>query len=221
VSEENQADIGSWTLPGREFFTPLNVIVIIACCIPMIITGTMLQRGAKPPRALKPVPSFNLTDQRGEQVTNNSLKGKVWVGSFLFTHCPDVCPRSLQRLKGVKGWLEEKRPEFLPGFRFVGISLDAKGDSVETVESFLKAQGHKSKQWDYLMSPKSLHPLMRDGFLLGVREGNAGLAAAHTDRVVLVGKYGQIRGYYDLSANETIAQLNGHIDLLMKEPPQP
>ena len=127
----------------------------------------------------------------------------------------------LKRLKGVKGWLEEKRPEFLNGFRFVGISLDAKGDSVETVESFLKAQGHKSKQWDYLMSPKSLHPLMRDGFLLGVREGNAGLAAAHTDRVVLVGKYGQIRGYYDLSANETIAQLNGHIDLLMKEPPQP
>ena len=67
------------------------------------------------------------------------------------------------------------------------------------------------------MAKTSLHPLMRDGFLLGVREGTGGLAAAHADRVVLVGKQGKIRGYYDLSTNEGIAQINGHIDLLAVE----
>ena len=215
--DEQPVDAGTWTKPDRGFFTPLNVIVILACCIPMVITGTMLHRGAKPPRAIKPAPEFNLIDQRGAPVSTKSLLGKVWVGSFLFTHCPDVCPRTLQRLKGVQGWLEEKRPDLLPNFRFVGISLDAKGDTAPRVETFLKAQGHKSKQWDYLMAKTSLHPLMRDGFLLGVREGTGGLAAAHADRVVLVGKGGNIRGYYDLSANEGIAQLNGHIDLLAKE----
>ena len=221
MEPEEQHDAGTWKVPGKSFFTPLNVMVIIACCIPMVLTGSMLKRGARPPQVIKPAPDFNLINQRGERVATKDLLGKVWVGSFLFTHCPDVCPRTLQRLKGTKGWLEEKRPKHLQNFRFVGISLDAQGDTPETVERFLAGQGHVSKQWDYLMDSKSLHPLMRDGFLLGVREGTGGLAAAHSDRVVLVGKYGKIRGYYDLATNEVLAQMHGHIDLLVKESPSP
>jgi len=197
------------------------VIVILACCVPLLLTGTMLHRGAKPPRVLKPAPDFELVNQRGETVSRKSLIGKIWVGSFLFTHCPDVCPRTLQRLEGVKGWLDEKRADLLADFRFVGISLDAQGDTAANATAFLKAQGHNTKQWDYLMAKTSLHPLMRDGFLLGVREGTGGLAAAHADRVILVGKSGNIRGYYDLATNEGIAQLNGHISLLADEKKTP
>ena len=53
----------------------------------------------------------------------------------------------------------------------IGISLDHRGDTPERAEAFLTRQGHDSKQWDYLLSKESLHPLMRDGFMLGVREG--------------------------------------------------
>lgn len=221
VTDEKPTDHGTWTAPSKGFFTPLNVAVILACCIPMVVTGTMLNRGAKPPRAIKDAPVFKLSNQRGETVSAESLKGKVWVGSFLFTHCPDVCPRTLQRLKGVSGWIDERRPEHKDKFRFVGISLDSKGDTPERAKTFLTQQGHDSKQWDYLLSKDSLHSLMRDGFLLGVRDGDNGLAAAHADRVVLVGKAGQIRGYYDLNTNEGIAQLNSHIDLLAKEKIEP
>jgi protein SCO1/2 len=217
MTEQQPVDHGTWAAPKRGFFTPLNIAVIIACCIPMGITGAMLSRGAKAPRAIAVAPAFSLTNQRGETVSKDSLKGQVWVGSFLFTHCPDVCPRTLQRLKGVSGWLAERRPEHQGKVRFVGISLDHKGDTADRAKSFLTKQGHDSKQWDYLLSKESLHPLMRDGFMLGVREGQNGLAAAHADRVVLVGKAGRIRGYYDSSSNEGIAQLNGHIDLLVKE----
>ena len=92
----------------------------------------------------------------------------------------------------------------------IGISLDHRGDTPERAEAVLTRQGHDSKQWDYLLSKESLHPLMRDGFMLGVREGQNGLAAAHADRVVLVGKAGRIRGYYDLSANEGIPSQQPH-----------
>ena len=217
MNQEQTEDRGTWAAPKRSFFTPLNVIVIIACCIPMGITGAMLSRGASAPRAIAEAPAFSLTNQRGERVSKATLKGKVWVGSFLFTHCPDVCPRTLQRLKGVTGWLAERRPEHQGKVRYVGISLDHKGDTPERAKSFLTQQGHDPKQWDYLLSDESLHPLMRDGFKLGVRDGQNGLAAAHADRLVLVGKAGRIRGYYDLNGNEGIAQLNAHIDLLVKE----
>ena len=54
---------------------------------------------------------------------------------------------------------------------------------------------------------------MRDGFHAGV---GAKAWRGDADRGV-AGKGGRIRGYYDLSANEGIAQLNSHIDLLVNE----
>ena len=214
---DEEVDHGTWRLPGREFFTPINVIVLIACCIPMLLTGLMLKRGPRPPGVIKPAPEFTLLDQRGQSHATKDYKGKVWVASFLFTHCPDVCPRTLQRLRGTKDWMAEKRPAHLPHFRFVGISLDHQGDTPESAARFLKKQGHDSSQWDFLMAKKSLHPLVRDGFLVGVREGTDGLAAAHSDRVALIGRSGNIRGYYDLNSNEGLAQMHGHIDLLIAE----
>jgi protein SCO1/2 len=39
---------------------------------------------------------FTLTDQRGEIVTSDSLKGRYALIFFGFTNCPDVCPLTLQ-----------------------------------------------------------------------------------------------------------------------------
>jgi protein SCO1/2 len=38
---------------------------------------------------------FKLTDQNGQVVTEQDLKGRPFLVFFGFTHCPDVCPTSL------------------------------------------------------------------------------------------------------------------------------
>ena len=38
---------------------------------------------------------FQLTDQAGQSVTDQNLKGRPTLIFFGFTHCPDVCPTSL------------------------------------------------------------------------------------------------------------------------------
>ncbi|WP_439572004.1 SCO family protein [Phreatobacter sp.] len=50
--------------------------------------------------ALAPGPSaiggaFQLTDQRGQRVTDRDLLGKPSLVFFGFTHCPDICPTKL------------------------------------------------------------------------------------------------------------------------------
>ena len=67
MRDDNNQDLGTWKAPSKGFFTPLNVAVIFACCIPMGITGAMLTRGAKPPRAIADAPAFKLTNQRGDR----------------------------------------------------------------------------------------------------------------------------------------------------------
>ena len=42
---------------------------------------------------------FTLTDAKGNTVTNETLKGRRALVFFGFTHCPDICPTTLQNVK--------------------------------------------------------------------------------------------------------------------------
>jgi cytochrome oxidase Cu insertion factor (SCO1/SenC/PrrC family) len=44
---------------------------------------------------------FQLTDQAGQTVTDQNLKGRPTLIFFGFTHCPDVCPTSLFEISEV------------------------------------------------------------------------------------------------------------------------
>ena len=39
-----------------------------------------------------PAPAFILIDQHGETVNLSQFEGKIVVMTFVYTHCPDVCP---------------------------------------------------------------------------------------------------------------------------------
>src|SRR5215468_12591220 len=44
---------------------------------------------------------FQLTDQAGQAITENNLKGRPTLIFFGYTHCPDVCPTSLFEISEV------------------------------------------------------------------------------------------------------------------------
>lgn len=51
-----------------------------------------------PPRA---VGSFSLVDHHGREVALDGYRGKALLVFFGFTHCPDVCPLTMQKLSRV------------------------------------------------------------------------------------------------------------------------
>ncbi len=44
---------------------------------------------------------FNLTNDLGQKVTAADYKGKVVLLYFGYTHCPDVCPTTMQLMSNV------------------------------------------------------------------------------------------------------------------------
>src|SRR5438067_13499228 len=48
-----------------------------------------------------PAPDFRLTDQYGKSVSLSQFKGKPVVVTFLYTHCPDQCPLTAEKLHAV------------------------------------------------------------------------------------------------------------------------
>ncbi len=76
--------------------------------------------------------SFTLTNQFGEQVTAEDIKGKPHIIYFGFAYCPDVCPLDLQRLGAALAKADPDGDTFRPVF----ITIDPERDTVEQLKLY-------------------------------------------------------------------------------------
>ena len=78
---------------------------------------------------------FQLTDQSGQTVTDQSLKGRPTLIFFGYTHCPDVCPTTLfemsEVLKAMGADAERVNAYF--------VSVDPERDDAATIKSYLSS----------------------------------------------------------------------------------
>src|ERR1035437_11144590 len=47
------------------------------------------------------IPDFSLTNQEGKTITQQEIKGKIYVTDFFFASCPSFCPKMNSGLKEV------------------------------------------------------------------------------------------------------------------------
>ena len=82
-----------------------------------------------------PVPAydFRLPDQDGRMVSLSSLRGRTVVLTFLYTHCPDVCPLIADSLRSA----HEQLGDIAGRVAFVAVSVDPSGDTPAAVREFL------------------------------------------------------------------------------------
>lgn len=122
---------------------PKNFIIAIVLAVALsagIFVATRLQT---PPTlsaglvlpATTPLPEFSLVDQSGNAVTPDSFRGHWDLVFFGFTHCPDICPATLQVLSAARGQLAAAGHEPLP--RIVLVSVDPERDTPELIGKYV------------------------------------------------------------------------------------
>jgi protein SCO1/2 len=79
-------------------------------------------------------PAFALRDQDGHLVRLAGERGKVALITFLYTHCPDLCPLTAQNLNDVLRSLGPKRRDVT----VLAISVDPRGDTPRAVKAFVR-----------------------------------------------------------------------------------
>jgi protein SCO1 len=146
----------------KEKLVPLGVIAAILAVATLAFVlldggGSELPNGAKVATAagfqgevLKPrlpAPETTLPNYTGQPVSLGSLRGRPLLVTFLYTHCPDVCPLIASNL-GVT--LKELGPKAADRVNIVAISVDPKGDTPAAVAKFL-AERDMSGKMDYLI----------------------------------------------------------------------
>ncbi len=116
---------------------PVWIAVLAAVAIG--VGFALRERGAAPPTlrsgtALpepRPLADFALSDQRGQPLTREDLRGR-WTLLFTgFTNCPDVCPTTLATMA------ELDRRLARPDLQFLFVSVDPGRDTPEVIASYL------------------------------------------------------------------------------------
>ena len=123
--------------------TPRNSLVAIGLAAVLaagIFLGLRTQAPTEPQYALvlpapNPVPEFSLVDQHGNPADQTVFEGQWDLVFFGFTHCPDICPTTLQVLSTAKTALEERGQSPLP--RIVLVSVDPERDTPEIMSQYV------------------------------------------------------------------------------------
>jgi len=78
---------------------------------------------------------FSLVDHHGAEIGRDTFKGYWNLVFFGFTHCPDICPLTMQVLASARQQLAEKGHAPLP--RIVLVSVDPERDTPEILSQYI------------------------------------------------------------------------------------
>ena len=81
--------------------------------------------------------SFTLTDVNNNLITEKSFQGPATALFFGFTHCPDVCPMTLNKLNIISEQLKKENKSLKVFF----ISIDPERDTPEVMRNYLSSFG--------------------------------------------------------------------------------
>ena len=174
---------------------------VAAVLLAAVLAGTAAAAG---PHFLGPTlthpstpPRFALRDQHGVLVRLAGERGKVVLVTFLYTHCPDLCPLTTQNLNGVLTTLGTKRRDVA----VLAISVDPKGDTPASVKAYVR--NHRLlHEFHYLTGTESeLEPIWKAYNVTPLRPGGAD--PDHTLYILAVDRGGKARILFDALAKES------------------
>lgn len=142
------------------------------------------------------LPEFELLDHNNQTLSRASLEGKWNLIFFGYTHCPDICPISLQTLSDMVAAIED--PDVANALRVYFVSVDPERDKPEVLASYVgyfnPAFTGATAQMD------KLKPLTRSlGIAHEIRnrvEGNPVYGVDHSAAIVLVNPKAEYAGLF-------------------------
>ncbi|MDP9257582.1 MAG: SCO family protein [Actinomycetota bacterium] len=139
-------------------------------------------------------PQIVLHDQNGKLFKLSSLRGKAVFLTFVYAHCPDVCPLMMQALGAAKRSLAN--PSIM---QIVAVSVDPKGDTPRVVKEFLRARELNGKATWLLGTRAQLRPVWTSYNILAKSVPETPAIIEHVSLIYGIDATGHIRVGYPAS----------------------
>jgi len=134
------------------------------------------------------VPEFEFPECMGGTISRESMRGKRWLASFVFTRCVETCPVITRSVSELHTRVASSNPDF----RFVTFSVDSSFDTAEVLQKYAETFRADHERWKFLTGDENaIHDLIRRGFAQFVQTNlgemrKPGFEVAHSNRAVLV-----------------------------------
>lgn len=201
---------------NRKNLTGVFAVITLAGLLALVTTSctgrnTELQNATllPQPRALQ---DFTLTADDGSVFSQASLLDRWTLMFFGFTHCPDICPMTLQQLAAARRALQLESMMPLPDILFV--SVDPQRDTIEAVANYVAHFGDGIR--GVRGEPGALQSLTSDIGIFFQRDPATGndYQVSHSTAVLLINTRGELHAI--LSAPHQAESLIHDLPLLMR-----
>jgi protein SCO1 len=157
-------------------------------------------RSADPSAAALPIsfpaPQFDFPDQDDSSVSTQSLRGKVTIVDFIFTHCANTCPKMTAERIELQKLLTDPRVTFL------SISVDPARDDRTTRKTYAKENKIDESRWRFV-SPPDMESAMKVAQQMKIASNaphsHDTSPILHSDRFVLIDSNAKVRGAYPIT----------------------
>ena len=161
------------------------------------------------------IPPFQLINQEGDAITEQTVANKIYITDFFFTFCPGICPKMTANM----AILQE---EFLNDDEVLLLShsVTPERDSVSILKVYAEEKGVLSGKWHLATGEQQLiYKLGRKDYFV---EEDLGLEKdvdefLHTENFVLIDQNRHIRGIYNGLNKASINQLIADVETLQKD----
>lgn len=160
------------------------------------------------------IADFTLVNQIGDTVSLSDIGEKIIVADFFFARCQTICPVMNENMAELQNSLGENDDVML-----LSHSVTPQIDSVSVLFEYGERFGADPDRWWLLTGEKKhIYDLARRSYFAVLDEGDGGLQDfIHTENVVLVDPDGRLRGFYDGTSEDDMAQILSDIGLLREE----
>lgn len=160
------------------------------------------------------VKNLKFTNQLGNRVSLDDLKGKVLVIDFFFTRCPSICP-------GMALSMKKLQQSFIKNdkiVQFISISVDPGHDSVTQLRKFAERFNVNHDSWWLVQGDKKeVYDFAFNELKASVADPGVDTAFIHTENFFLLDSNRVVRGWYNGFDSAKQTKLVRDIPLLMLE----
>lgn len=144
---------------------------------------------ASPPEQ---APPLDLRNYKGQNVNIASYRGKAVLVTFIYTHCPDVCPLIVSNFRTAQALLGGQSSKA----QIIAVSVDPRGDTPKTVTTFLAAHRMTGRMQYLIGSAKELARVWKAWGVGSERDAHSPALVEHTGLVYGISASGKVMTLY-------------------------
>lgn len=206
---------------GQKIVTTVLWALLVCAMLGVVGYGMWGERPApsvevirEPVDSYYPAPAFSLIDQNSQPVSDQSLRGNVWVAAFIFTQCAGPCPMMSSKM----AQLQESIPD--KSVKLVSFTVDPERDTPEVLKKYAANFKADESRWHFLTGEKQAMFDVAAGMKIAAKPATEDSEIFHSTKFLLVDQRGDIRGIYGMEDPAELAKLATDAGTLAKNGPE-